>query len=32
MGQYQFFKTDTISIFLTEIIGDTDNSGDVFYF
>jgi len=28
MGRYQFFKIDTISIFLTENFGDTD-IGDI---
>jgi len=31
MGQYQFFKIDTISIFLTDNFGDTD-IGDISIF
>jgi len=32
MGEYQFLKIDTISIFLTKNIGNTDNTGSIFLF
>ena len=32
MGPYQYFRIDTIAIFLTYNIEDMDNMGDIFLF